>query len=250
MSVDLSSMKLGKLPVRKDKRTLHLARYIKKLPAAPANADWTRNVTEWPMFKNDEVGNCAIAAPAHLIESWTASSQGSPKLLTDADVMAAYRSVSRYDPSEPMSDTGCVMLDVLKWWRKQGIGNDRIVAFASVNLKSHAQICLAAYLFGGLYIGLELPMSAQSQEVWSTRSNGSDQSIGSWGGHAVGLHAYDPAGLTVSTWGELKRMTWPFFARYCSEAYASLSQDFLKGDRAPNGFDIATLAADLARVSN
>jgi hypothetical protein len=44
-------------------------------------------------------------------------------------------------------------------------------------------------------------------------------------------------------------MTWSFFDRYVDEAYALLSQDFLAGDKAPNGLDVAALRSDLALVT-
>ena len=108
----------------------------------------------------------------------------------------------------------------------------------------------AAWIFGGLYIGLQLPLSAQYQETWDW--NGSltgDDRPGSWGGHAVDVVRYGAAGLTVVTWGSLKAMTWSFWDRYCDEAYCILSRDFLDGDRAPNGFDLAALRADLELVT-
>ena len=56
---------------------------------------------------------------------------------------------------------------------------------------------------------------------------------------------YDPRGLDVVTWGQIQRMTWAFFATYCSEAYAILSEDFVYNGKAPNGFDVETLQRDL-----
>jgi hypothetical protein len=44
-------------------------------------------------------------------------------------------------------------------------------------------------------------------------------------------------------------MTWSFFDRYVDECYCLLSADFLKDDRAPNGFDLAALKEDLALVT-
>ena len=40
-----------------------------------------------------------------------------------------------------------------------------------------------------------------------------------------------------------RRLTWAFWDRYCDEGYCILSPDFLSGGRAPNGFDLAALAA-------
>ena len=104
---------------------------------------------------------------------------------------------------------------------------------------------------------MALPISAQTQQVWSVPPGGptGDGKPGSWGGHAVPVMGYDSHGLTVITWGAPKVMTWQFWAAYCDEAYAVLSMDFLKADPnnpndpvSPNGFDLAALQADLKAV--
>ena len=43
-------------------------------------------------------------------------------------------------------------------------------------------------------------------------------------------------------------MTWAFWERYCDEAYCILAVDFLRGNVSPNGFDLATLKADLQLI--
>jgi hypothetical protein len=66
----------------------------------------------------------------------------------------------------------------------------------------------------------------------------------------VPVVAYDAHGLTVVTWGALKRMTWGFWQAYCDEAYALLSPDFLNASGvAASGFDLAQLNADLKTVA-
>jgi hypothetical protein len=114
----------------------------------------------------------------------------------------------------------------------------------------------AVWIFGGCYVGLALPKTAQAQtqnhQPWSVTSAGTtgDGAPGSWGGHAVPVMAYDTRSLTVVTWGALQTMTWGFWAAYCDEAYAILSPDFLKqkGGQtvAPSGFNLAQLQEDLA----
>ena len=107
-------------------------------------------------------------------------------------------------------------------------------------------------IFGNCYVGLMMPLSAQTQSIWSVPPGGpvGHGAPGSWGGHAVPVVAYDPEGLTVVTWGALKRMTWGFWAAYCDEAYAILSPDYLeqKGGKSvvPAGFDLQQLQEDLA----
>ena len=74
--------------------------------------------------------------------------------------------------------------------------------------------------------------------------------VGSWGGHAVPVVAYDTEGLTCVTWGALKKMTWSFWLAYAEEAYAVVSEDFISANGLdPTGLDLSTLLADLTAVS-
>jgi hypothetical protein len=240
---------LGKLPVRRDVRTLALARYVDRseLPEPPASLDLTTHVPDWPMYANDRRGDCTCAAAGHMIEAWTAA-VGTTVELAEQSVLDAFDAVKIVDPDT--GEEGAVELDVLRYWRKTGIGAHRIGAFASVAVHDKRLVRTAAYLFGGLYIGLQLPVTAQGQDVWDwTGSLKGPAEPGSWGGHAVDVVGYSSDGLTVITWGASKQLTWAFWDRYCEESYCILSPDFLKGDKAPNGFDLAALNADLALVT-
>jgi hypothetical protein len=163
-------------------------------------------------------------------------------------VLHAFDRVKLVDPAT--GEEGAVELDVLRDWRSHGVGRHRIAGFARVPVYDHRLLRTAAWLFGGLYIGLQLPLSAQRHGTWDWGGalTGPDRP-GSWGGHAVDVVGYSPGSLTVVTWGRLQDMTWAFWDRYCDEAYCILSRDFLDGDRAPNGFDVEALRADLALVT-
>ena len=245
----IAAQKLGKLPVRTDVRTLALARYLDrtKLPDPPATFDEAANVHDWPMYRNDRIGDCTVAAAAHMIEAWTGT-HGAPVELPEQVVLDAFDHVKIADPFT--GEEGAVVLDVLKLWRDPGIGDHRIGAFARLPAHDHALVQTAAWLFGGLYLGVQLPETAQQQETWDwTGQLNGPARPGSWGGHAVDVVRYDAGALTVVTWGSLKRLTWEFWDRYVDEAYCILSQDFLDGDRAPNGFDLDALKADLALIT-
>ncbi len=242
--------KLGKLPVRLDVRTLRLARYVDRttLPPPPEHLDLTTHVSEWPMYANDRIGDCTIAAAGHMIEAWTAAAHGSATEVSEPAVLHAFDAVKITDPST--GEEGAVELDVLRYWRSTGVGGHRIGAFAGVSLHDEQLVRTGAFLFGGVYIGLALPVTAQTQDVWDwTGTLSGPAKPGSWGGHAVDVVGYDADGLTVVTWGSLKRMTWRFWERYVDEAYCLLSPDFLLGGKAPNGFDLDALKADLALVT-
>lgn len=243
-------MRLGKLAPRHDPRTLHLANYLnpEALPKIPTSKDWGDKVPTWPMYLNDQLGDCTIAACGHLIEEWSANAatEVSP---TNSDIIKAYSAVSGYDPSTGANDNGAVEIDVLNYWRNTGVGGHQIAAYAACEPKNHSHIKAAVYLFGGCYIGLALPLSAQNQSIWSV-TRGPDSAPGSWGGHAVNICAYDAHFLTVVTWGALMKMSWSFLDRYCDESYAVLSQDFINNGKAPNAIDWLSLQADLQQVAH
>jgi hypothetical protein len=256
---DHRNMKLGKASPRHDPRTLQFANYLRpaELPPPPASVDYGKAVTRpWGMMHNDTVGDCTCAAAGHLIMEWNANVERNVTP-SDDDVIAAYAAITGYDPSTGSGDNGAVETDVLNYWRKTGIAGHQIMAYAALEPSNTQHVRDAVDLFGGCYIGLALPVSAQQQDVWSVPPGGTsgDGAPGSWGGHAVPVVAYDNHGLTVITWGATKAMTWEFWSAYCDEAYAVLSEDFLSAGTngaptAPNGFDLTALEADLKAVVN
>ncbi len=242
--------KLGKLPVRTDVRTLRMGRYVDtaKLPEPPETLDLADRVGDWPMYANDRIGDCTIAAAGHMIEAWTAESRGEAVEVSEESVLRAFDRVKEVDPIS--GEEGAVVLDVLRDWRRHGVGRHRIGAYARVSVHDHELARASAWLFGGLYVGVELPLTAQDQQVWDwTGTLAGPAKPGSWGGHAIDLVRYGPEGVTVVTWGRLQQVTWAFWDRYCDEVYAILSNDFLRAGRAPNGFDLEALKADLALVT-
>ena len=239
--------KLGKNPPVHDARTLMFGAYLKpQLPPPPPAVDYGKKVPLWPMYGNDIYGDCTCAAAGHMIQCWTANAA--------AELSPANNSVihfyEHFVGTPPPPDAGCDMLTVLRYWRKTGLANHKVLAFTGLTLGDATQAKQALDMFGGLYIGLSMPLTAQDQDVWDwTGSLTGPARPGSWGGHAVDVVGYSDAGLEVVTWGALKLMTWAFWRRYCDEAYCILSPDFLQAGKAPNGFDLAALKADLELVT-
>lgn len=242
----MNHYKLGKLAPKRDPRTFQAARYLGAVPKPPAAADWASTLPLIPMYANDKLGDCTCASAGHKIAAWTFYTTRSETVLDDADIIKAYCDVSGYN-GDPSTDNGAAMLDVLKYWRKVGIGGHKIGAFVQIDPKNKLEVMQAIWLFGGVYTGVSLPTSAQKElgKVWQSHWYARP---GTWGGHAIGVNKYNADGLTCFTWGSLQRMTWGFWNKYVDECYAVLSADFLKGNVAPNGFDVATLQKDLAAL--
>ena len=242
------SFKLGKLPPRIDRRTLKLRDYLVSLPPIPSAIDWTGKVNQWGMLANDAIGDCAIAAPMHQDEVWTGQTIGEI-VPTDAQAIADYSAITGYDPSNPDSDTGCVMLDVLNYWRQTGIGGRKITAYVATGL-TQADIQASIALFGSANIGLKLPSRAMQQfeDFFTWDDTGPDDIIG---GHDVAAVAYTSLGVTLITWGRKQYASWPWLLMYMDEAYAALSPDWFKaGGLSPSNWNQAQLEADLLAVQS
>ncbi len=102
------------------------------------------------------------------------------------------------------------MLDVLNFMRHTGLGYEKdgsthtIGAYAKVPHQDEKTLKLAAWMFGGLYVGAWLPQSAAEQmrakQTWDVVQDPSSEP-GSWGGHAMHTVAYSPSAITFATWG-------------------------------------------------
>lgn len=60
-------------------------------------------------------------------------------------------------------DSGLNELDVLNYWRKHSAGGDKILGFASVDMKSHVHVQQAIQLFGGVYLGFQVQENCLEQ---------------------------------------------------------------------------------------
>lgn len=255
MAVDHSAMRLGLLPPRLGLAGPGMARLGVALPQAAPQCHWDRAVAPqaWGMDLNDRLGDCTIAAVEHAQKLWHANSGSGMRVMTVTELLAAYGRVSGYDPAVPGSDRGAVWSDVLAAWQRDGfaIGGalDRAAAFVRLAPGDDNELRLAVQWFGCALVGLALPLSAQTQAVWDV-APGPDGEVGSWGGHAVPIVGYDPGVLTAVSWGAVKHLTWRFWRRYGSEAWAVLSPDWIERSGAsPGGIALGALRADLAEMT-
>lgn len=246
--------KLGRpLPPVHDPRTLRFANYITpSLPSPPPAIDYGDKVKSWKILANDALGDCTCAGILHMIMLW-ASQWGSVPNFTDQDAINLYEALCGYDPAKPNSDQGGVEIDILKAWRKSPIQGCELLAFASVDPTNWEHVKLAHWLAGTLYMGVNLPKSAQKPGLWKDTSD----APGGWGGHCMVTSAYrDKRGvcsfynsktLTAITWGTTQEMTAEWVAKYCDELWVPITPAwFSKTGAAPNGFDLAQLRTDIA----
>jgi hypothetical protein len=245
------NVKLGKSPKRTDHRTLKLGNYLKTadLPALPDSFDWATigvPIPDFGMMRNDELGDCTCASAGHLIMRWTADN-GNLFVPTDQQIVDAYSAITGYNPANPATDQGANELYVLSYWKNTGIAGHNIGAYAEIDVSRTDLIKYAIYLFGGAYLGVELPLAYQGAASWDTPADlNGNNAPGSWGGHAIPAIAWDENWITIITWGKPLKMSWGAWAAYGEESYAILSPDLVTGAKtSPDGFDLTTLQADL-----
>lgn len=248
--IDHSQMKLGKRPaLHQPASRLMLRNYIADLAPPPVSVDWSKGIIEFGMMLNDQLGDCTIAAVGHAVQVWSANSSNEITV-PDSDISKYYSLWDGYDPNATLvdgqnpTDQGGVEVDVLNDWHASDFAGVKLLGYADPSPQDALHVKQAVALFGGLYIGLALPLCAQTQAVWDF-TDGPLGVAGSWGGHAVWVLGYDADGLTCVTWGQLKRMTWAFWLAYCDESHALVSNIW-----APPGIVTEPLLADVNEVSN
>jgi hypothetical protein len=254
MIVQPFDRKLGKLPPRRDERTLKMSKYLTPaLLPPPAAVYWSKGFPSWSMFLNDQLGDCTIAAVGHAIQTWRINLGKNVNLakvtLPDTAILSAYEQWCGYVNGDPSTDNGGVELDVLNDWRQQGIAGDKILAYADPDPANALHVKQAIYLFGGIYIGFNVPQSAMDQNAagqpWTVVANDG----GIVGGHAVWCPDYAAFGPWCITWGMRQSMSWDFFLKYVDESHCLLSLDWINsGNMSPAGVNLTALQADLAGV--
>lgn len=237
--------KLGKREATHDRRDFLFKDFLPKaLPAYPKEFGHEQSVGVWNMYKNDVVGDCAIAGAAHEHMLWTTLGMN-PIPFDDAGVLADYSAISGYDGT-PDSDTGCDMHDVMNYRLNTGLvdaaGNKhKVAAFLFLDPGNVDHLLLAGWMFALVGLGIQFPDSAMTAfdngDPWDVQRGAEIV-----GGHYIPGVAYRGGLITVVTWGKLQQMTPAFFSRYCDEAIVMVTQEQIDGTgRTPEGFDYLAL---------
>jgi len=221
------------------------------LPVAPSIVDRSSGIA-WPMYGNDSIGDCTCAAVGHEIQAFTRYAS-SLVTVPESAVVDAYSAITGYDPVTGANDNGAEISDVLNYWQKTGVGGHKIVAWATVDYWNKPLMKQVLNTFGTVYLGLEVPQSAEYQFSaglpWSVSKTGTNIV----GGHAVPIQRWDDAAvgvIEVVTWGALQRMTLAFCRKYVDEAYVPISQDWITANGTTiEGLALSELIADSKALS-
>jgi hypothetical protein len=246
-----SELQLGRLAPypEAEKPRLSLGPRLADVPP-PEKVDWYSKVPVWPMYLNDQLGDCTVAEVGHQVESASAYAQTASVIVRDADVLAMYQRVSGYNPADPSTDQGARIQDVLSDWRHNGIAGHKCLAFAQVHPRDHLEVMRAVSVFSSLDLGMYVPASAKAQFhaglPWRVVANDG----GLIGGHSIEVVGYDPQWVYVVTWGTLQPMSWGFWDRYVEEAWAVVLPEWLDANgKDPQGIDLYGLGEDFATLT-
>ena len=266
--------KYGRLPFDPERPHLILEKYLDPrnplsragLPPVPLSQDVDRasEVTDWPMYLNDQLGDCTIAGEGHLFGALSRYGLGTEALFSDATIQATYSRVGGYVPGEPDTDQGCMMIDVLADAKASGITDTaghvhKVAAYARLgNPADELLLGQVLDVFGSVYVGIRCQDSIQTEFA--------DNEPFTWtpgepvdGGHCIVLQRRRPIGassaarsagvLDYVTWGALASATTGFQAHAAEEAWAVVSQDWLKASGVSvSGMNLAQLLSDMADV--
>jgi len=194
-------------------------------------------------------GNCCVwAGAAHETMLWNAMARKTV-MFTDAGVLSDYSAVTGFNPRNPASDQGTDMLEAASYRRKVGVldgGGKRhkVAAYLGITPGDPVEHAVALYLFGAVGLGIEVPSSAITQfnvgKPWDVAKRSSIL-----GGHYIPLVAKRNNMFSCVTWGRIQPMTMKFLQKYCDQSIVYVSEEMLTNGKSLEGFDKATLLADL-----
>jgi hypothetical protein len=237
----------------------------KRLMSTPALGDFLPKATSWPavppqgweaavpesalnILGNDLWGDCAEAGALGLIQAMSYNA-GRPLIPTTQDALNLYTAVTGFDPNAGPSgnnrtDNGTALTDLLNYWQKIGISVGgtvhKILGYASIDITSIAQMRYATYLFGGSYLGINCPQSAEDDTSnWTYQANSPIV-----GGHCVVRVGEGAAGGKTRSWGMFIPTANDFYLNYLDEGYVVVTSDWINAQgKSPSDVDVNGLLA-------
>ena len=242
------SVPVIKQHARHDKRTLALSTYVSALAPAPDAYGLLGIPDTTPtIYGNDRYGDCTKAAYAGMVYSLSTAAR-KPFNYSDDQVIQMYEQCDGFDPAKPLTDNGSDGLTTLKYLAKSGAFGHAPLAYMALCKGNLDEMKLACRYFGGVYIGIELPLAWQGSTTWDVSPFGLTSgkwAPWSWGGHMIyGKARYTGDYFEILTWKETYKLTPKAYQTYADEAYSILVPDF----ESPDGFNDTQLAADIAAI--
>ena len=227
-------------------------------PAGPLMRLHPSRASNAQVYANDALGDCTIAAKAHLIGIYTGNVAGTSTVFTDDQIIRDYSRLSGYTPSDPSTDVGLDEIQVLNDWRDNpGLGAEhKISSYVTIDATNQTHVKLAIWLFYGAYLGIELPdgcitpMPSEDGFVWQVAGAPNPDS-----GHAVCAVDYNKNGITILSWGMYGVITWAAVAKYLTpagngEMHVPLTPEIIAAatQKSPTGLNWSQLLSDIAAL--
>jgi hypothetical protein len=242
---------LGKLPARLHAYQARLSKYLdySQVPTPPQVFGHQGLISDWGMLANDQYGCCVWSGGEHETMLFFRMGGLEAPPFDNISTIQNYETTG-FNPSDPSTDNGTDVVTAAQYRRDTGLvdaaGNrHKVQQFALVTPGDLDHVTKAAYIFGAVGVGIKFPDSAMEQfqngQPWDVVRGSKIQ-----GGHYVPLVGRNKYGnLLVITWGQIQEMTPEFAKAYMDEACAYIDVNVLQNNVSPEGYDLATLQADL-----
>lgn len=247
---------LGKRAAVHDPRMAALRSVMATLPTAPAAMNWQAHMPDdgVPMLGNDQVGDCVLASTAHWVQIASGYTGAALPSAPSADeCVAAYSAITGYDPNNPLTDQGTVVMGpggLVEYWTRTGImiGGELSKLQAAVTI-DHTNLdhLDAALTLGPVFCGALISQGDMDSDfLWDAH----DGDI--LGGHefllvnreiiSTGKRYYD-----ICTWDGLWRCTDSWLLAAADEMMVPLVPSFFDAHGVdPAGIDMAAVEAAMA----
>jgi hypothetical protein len=232
------------------------------LPPVPRTqlVDYASEVTEWPMYLNDQIGDCTFASLGHVFGAMSRYGSGTEALFSDGTIQHGYSAVSGYVQGDEDTDTGCLCSDVLAYAKATGLQDTtgrlhKALGYAKLgNAADETLLGQVLDVFGTVYIGFNVQQVIEDEfeqgKPW-TWQRGAEII----GGHCVNLQKRNPSSvkgkgvLDYVTWGALQPATTTWQSHAVEEAWAVVSQDWVNANgTSVTGLDLSQLLSDMQYV--
>ena len=234
------------------------------LAAPPESAHWGHQVTTpWEMDGNGPdasitlpgipsgwggCGDCTEVGKRNALATFNFDEYGqSVAVPTGNDVVSQYCTTMGCTPAQLASypntyDQGEDETNTLTTWAQTEEYGVKLAFTAPVNVKNKADIQNGIFLGGGLYIGIQLPESAEQQfpNEWTWQPNSPIA-----GGHCVWLTGYTSTYVALVTWAQLIWCTWDFLMNTIDEAHVLVLPQAVAAGKSPTGLLIPKWESDL-----
>jgi len=210
-------LKLGKKETVFDPKTIKMMSIWKdkKLPDFPPKFDGP--IYPLQMWGNDKHGDCVMCGAANV---QTRSEMVEQKIIIP---ITEYEVEKQYFVLSGGADSGLVMLDTAKFWRKHGLflakHQYRSYAFASIH-DAPENVKAVVSIIGDAWCGFSMPDNWK--EAVDAGNPWTDTSLPAspYNGHCMTVGKYDPDWVWVKTWGQWMQMSWAWFLKYNDERYS------------------------------